>query len=106
KCTKQNTRSHISKHLPYTTLFRSDFAMEATMGDKFENIHGSTIVSRSLVEKSFNKVKSDFDEETADALKRVADEIERSKNKEAADRKSTRLNSSHEWISYAVFCMI
>src|SRR6266849_8532676 len=24
---------------------------------------------------------------------------------EAADRKSTRLNSSHEWISYAVFCL-
>src|SRR5438105_2372426 len=23
----------------------------------------------------------------------------------AADRKSTRLNSSHEWISYAVFCL-
>src|SRR5207247_9269826 len=22
------------------------------------------------------------------------------------DRKSTRLNSSHEWISYAVFCLI
>src|SRR5438105_10395481 len=25
--------------------------------------------------------------------------------KEAGDRKSTRLNSSHEWISYAVFCL-
>src|SRR5438105_9538630 len=24
---------------------------------------------------------------------------------EAIDRKSTRLNSSHEWISYAVFCL-
>src|SRR5438105_12102416 len=24
---------------------------------------------------------------------------------EALDRKSTRLNSSHEWISYAVFCL-
>src|SRR5438105_5359779 len=23
----------------------------------------------------------------------------------ALDRKSTRLNSSHEWISYAVFCL-
>src|SRR5438105_14108791 len=23
----------------------------------------------------------------------------------AGDRKSTRLNSSHEWISYAVFCL-
>src|SRR5438105_7349087 len=24
---------------------------------------------------------------------------------ESLDRKSTRLNSSHEWISYAVFCL-
>src|SRR5438105_8322363 len=24
---------------------------------------------------------------------------------DALDRKSTRLNSSHEWISYAVFCL-
>jgi dipeptidase len=60
--------------------------MEVMMGgDKFENIHNATIVNRSLVEKSFNKVKSDFDEETAEALKKVADEIERSHNKEAAE---------------------
>src|SRR6266536_2542867 len=25
--------------------------------------------------------------------------------KQVEDRKSTRLNSSHEWISYAVFCL-
>src|SRR5207247_9524876 len=25
--------------------------------------------------------------------------------RQEADRKSTRLNSSHEWISYAVFCL-
>src|SRR5438105_12992618 len=25
--------------------------------------------------------------------------------RETRDRKSTRLNSSHEWISYAVFCL-
>src|SRR5438105_11739134 len=31
----------------------------------------------------------------ADDLRKLAD----------ADRKSTRLNSSHEWISYAVFCL-
>src|SRR5207247_10796086 len=28
-----------------------------------------------------------------------------SSNSESSDRKSTRLNSSHEWISYAVFCL-
>src|SRR5438105_6178135 len=34
-------------------------------------------------------------------LKEKMDGIE----KESVDRKSTRLNSSHEWISYAVFCL-
>src|SRR5207247_3458200 len=28
-----------------------------------------------------------------------------SKSRFGRDRKSTRLNSSHEWISYAVFCL-
>src|SRR5207247_4247366 len=27
------------------------------------------------------------------------------KTSEGSDRKSTRLNSSHEWISYAVYCL-
>src|SRR5438105_5966693 len=29
----------------------------------------------------------------------------RHETEEQRDRKSTRLNSSHEWISYAVFCL-
>src|SRR5438105_12088805 len=36
-----------------------------------------------------------------DLLGRLAGEAEH----EEPDRKSTRLNSSHEWISYAVFCL-
>src|SRR5438105_7401489 len=31
--------------------------------------------------------------------------IGRAVRREDRDRKSTRLNSSHEWISYAVFCL-
>jgi hypothetical protein len=66
---------------------------EVVVGDKFENIRDATIINdspdatiinHSLVEKSFNKIKSDFDEETASALKKVAAEIEKSGNKEAA----------------------
>src|SRR5207247_10418205 len=30
---------------------------------------------------------------------------ERDRGQQHGDRKSTRLNSSHEWISYAVFCL-
>src|SRR5438105_11240101 len=32
-------------------------------------------------------------------------EWRRSGSRRSRDRKSTRLNSSHEWISYAVFCL-
>src|SRR5438105_11064981 len=31
--------------------------------------------------------------------------VERFNQEARLDRKSTRLNSSHEWISYAVFCL-
>src|SRR5207247_10176152 len=39
--------------------------------------------------------------------RRAPDPIARRRRSErtARDRKSTRLNSSHEWISYAVFCL-
>src|SRR5438105_9954002 len=37
---------------------------------------------------------------------RAADDRRRGRRCDlSADRKSTRLNSSHEWISYAVFCL-
>jgi len=55
------------------------------MGDKFENIWNATIVNRSVVENAFNKVRSEHNEDIAQALKVVADEIEKSKNTEAAE---------------------
>jgi hypothetical protein len=58
---------------------------EVVMGDKFENISNATIINRSLVQNAFNKVRDEVDEETANALKRVADEVERSGNTEAAE---------------------
>src|SRR5207247_7607373 len=41
--------------------------------------------------------------EWVDGIKRAASKWEW--KSPARDRKSTRLNSSHEWISYAVFCL-
>lgn len=58
---------------------------ELHMGDVFENISDSTIVNRSVVEKSFGKIQTEFDEETAKALLLVAEEIAKSGNKEAAE---------------------
>jgi hypothetical protein len=56
------------------------------MGDIIKDIGaGAIIVNRSTVEKSFNKVREEFDEETANALKKVEEEINKSGNKEAAE---------------------
>ena len=56
-----------------------------TSGDVFKNITGSTIVNWSTVEASFNKVKEEFDPDIANALKVIAEQIEKSGNKEAAE---------------------
>lgn len=70
------------RELPYQNVINT---AEVTMGDKYANIHSSTIVNHSLVEKSFNQVRHDFDEETANALKKIAEEIVKSNNKDAAE---------------------
>src|SRR2546422_6103075 len=67
---------------PYTTLFRSP-------GDVGIETHPDVV----FVEK--------FEEATlTDLLNQWTDNLNG-----AADRKSTRLNSSHGYISYAVFCL-
>src|SRR5207247_10327738 len=67
---------------PYTTLFRS--TSRSTSGD----VNGSRLSARLAETRNDPAVRS-----------------ARSVRMAAADRKSTRLNSSHEWISYAVFCL-
>src|SRR5437879_8126281 len=66
---------------PYTTLFRSD-------------LH-SVSLGRAVGGKSIDEsgARSDFEDSGIQSLRR------------AQDRKSTRLNSSHRCISYAVFCL-
>src|SRR5438105_11167727 len=65
---------------PYTTLFRS------------QQLAGAANLLQSFC--LFNP-----NIEQADAWSFDAEE------NPSVDRKSTRLNSSHEWISYAVFCL-
>src|SRR5688572_31961551 len=72
---------------PYTTLFRSPVSRRicgqaATYGNAEEEprLAGSFVLFRA--ERSFSR-----------------------KNMAEGDRKSTRLNSSHSQISYAVFCL-
>src|SRR5438105_9263683 len=67
---------------PYTTLFRS-----FGRGDIGED--------HELLDQPV-RVEPRRGDDTIDAHRLIEEFI---------DRKSTRLNSSHEWISYAVFCL-
>src|SRR5205085_10781877 len=73
---------------PYTTLFRSHHTADHRAGGS-----SSLPTPRSV---GFRLVLGQRDQEASGGL-RVAEQQE--------DRKSTRLNSSHSQISYAVFCL-
>src|SRR5688572_31786519 len=76
---------------PYTTLFRSDLAP-----DPF----GREIVERDpAAEVGGVVVKGKLE------ARRELDRAQHPQAVVAEDRKSTRLNSSHSQISYAVFCL-
>src|SRR5439155_23491481 len=64
---------------PYTTLFRSVTSVGIAVGNTLEAVVGAYLVTK------FAGGRDAFDR--------------------AQDRKSTRLNSSHVAISYAVFCL-
>src|SRR5258708_26462071 len=68
---------------PYTTLFRS---LRATLGIRLEV---AAVPARSLPR---------FDLKARRVVRKTA-------QASSGDRKSTRLNSSHQIISYAVFCL-
>lgn len=57
---------------------------KVVMGDNFENISG-TIINRSIVSNSFNKVREQIDEEAAQLLQHITEEVERSGDKEAVE---------------------
>ena len=59
--------------------------IEVIMGDKIENIQNSTIINRSVVSDSFNKIKEGYSEDVANALMQIAEFIEESGNKEAGE---------------------
>src|SRR5438105_9505746 len=84
-------RPPTSTLFPYTTLFRSRDA-------------GASVLRRSDAqgERDREFECGDQDGHLA-ARRRVLRRPDPDRRK--IDRKSTRLNSSHEWISYAVFCL-
>src|SRR3712207_8536559 len=91
---------------PYTTLFRSRqvlqhlalfYSGELVEPGLQETHRGETAFSRIVVEVSTLGPREFRDARRLEAIALVYHEI--------ADRKSTRLNSSHANISYAVFCL-
>src|SRR5688572_31789283 len=73
---------------PYTTLFRS-FDTSGSMGEDIKLARSAAVRFLNTLTDAVDMTLVDFDTEV-----RVA-----------TDRKSTRLNSSHSQISYAVFCL-
>src|SRR5207247_9377762 len=85
--------SHIFTLFPYTTLFRSHRRVPRGRGPSLSN--------RLLLDRLHGELQHDATARGTRRPPRSRDELLRA----GLDRKSTRLNSSHEWISYAVFCL-
>src|SRR2546430_12275981 len=79
---------------PYTTLFRSDI----------ENAQGTFVGYVSFDTRS-GLVRATFKDGRVTALETLHGAGAQVEAWRKADRKSTRLNSSHSQISYAVFCL-
>src|SRR5690606_42005262 len=89
---------------PYTTLFRSLEIFGAIEGHVLEEVRHAPLVG--LLGKGAY-VHHETQKRTALGLGVGADEIGQAviQGPRRGDRKSTRLNSSHVKISYAVFCL-
>src|SRR5438105_8126155 len=75
---------------PYTTLFRS-------------RLHRPRV--STSVPESQQRLRGDQGRRRTNGVVRQTSCVRIPHGAVRKDRKSTRLNSSHEWISYAVFCL-
>src|SRR5690606_41785850 len=87
-------RPPISTLFPYTTLFRSEVAA-----------HGLQRGDAAHALDDAGKHQQASGRKTGKALGIVEGMARLSRKQSGEDRKSTRLNSSHVKISYAVFCL-
>src|SRR5438445_7857077 len=83
---------------PYTTLFRSQHLMSMFI----------QYAPYKLRDARWDDLRESFAERCFDLLNEYAPNFKKSvhtRSTDRRDRKSTRLNSSHANISYAVFCL-
>src|SRR2546430_11650370 len=91
---------------PYTTLFRSLASTIAALEGRIKAKIASPFDLGDLADAYYHSAQISVDPadyDRAEALARRSLEILPYPNGVAVDRKSTRLNSSHSQISYAVF---
>ncbi len=82
----ERLRAYRDQVVMYGGTYIDKYFKEMIMGDKIDvNGSGNTIVNRSTVQNAFNKVKSQYDDATAETLKVIEAEINRSGNTEAAE---------------------
>src|SRR2546427_9527997 len=85
---------------PYTTLFRSVNSIPESASMRVD-IRSTSMAEMERLERALRQsLEAAIEEETRATEGRLA-----SSRKTSGDRKSTRLNSSHSQISYAVFCL-
>jgi hypothetical protein len=78
---KENMEETKKRNIRGETIYHIEgnyYEKDRVTKEVFRDIHNATIISESLVENSFNKVKGERDEETAKALIDVAKFIEKS----------------------------
>src|SRR3712207_8679769 len=83
---------------PYTTLFRS-VVVQLGLGDVGGALQGEQLAGRA------GRQGSDLDRGHGRPPRTEVDRVRGPPGTGGPDRKSTRLNSSHANISYAVFCL-
>src|SRR5207247_11203469 len=100
------SRPPASSLFPYTTLFRSqvtgvarEVGTEGILGGQAE-VPGAAGTWKDLTD-SVNFMASNLTTQVRN-IAQVATAVAQGDLTQKIDRKSTRLNSSHEWISYAV----
>src|SRR2546426_9123548 len=87
---------------PYTTLFRSHIGFTVVEGPEIETPYYNF---EALNIPEFHPVRDDMDTFYIDLPKGAQETLLLRTHTKRLDRKSTRLNSSHLVISYAVFCL-
>src|SRR2546422_4916026 len=84
---------------PYTTLFRSVLSLKrGSMAEAERDFRAELDAHPRDVRARYNLAFVLLSQQRIDAATPLLREV-------IADRKSTRLNSSHGYISYAVFCL-